>query len=269
MPLMSTRSEQTNTKRYHIRAVDRALAILKLFIREEGEMSASEIGQRLHLHRSTTFRFLATLMSSGFIEQNPGNNKYYLGVASLELGSAFLRHSNLRDVAMEMLEALRDGTGETVHLAILDNYEVIYLEKLAGLHPIGHMSSRVGNRSPAYCTGLGKAILAYLSEDKVRDMFQIIEIRKFTENTIMERRAFFEELSRTRSDGFAVDVQEHELGVMCIAAPVFDHKGVIAAISTAGPSDRMLRKMEEDQIALMVKEAARSISARMGGRSYL
>ena len=262
---MSAHQKPTNTKRYNIRAVDRALAILKLFIHEDGEMSASEIGQHLDLHRSTTFRFLATLTSSGFIEQNPENGKYYLGVASLELGSAFLRHSNLRDAAMEFLEALRDDSGETVHLAIMEDHEVIYLEKLGGLHPIGLMSSRVGSRSPAYCTGLGKAWLANIPEDQAAEIFQSTERRKFTENTIVERHAFFEELSRIRSDGYAIDDQEHEMGVMCIAAPVFDHKGIVAAISAAGPSDRMLKKMEEDQLALMVKEAARLLSTRMGG----
>jgi IclR family KDG regulon transcriptional repressor len=227
-------------------------------------MSATEISRRLDLHRSTTFRFLATLMSAGFIEQNPDNGKFSLGVVSLELGNAFLKHSNLRDTAVEILENLRDDTGETVHLAILEDHEVIYLEKLAGLHPIGLMSSRVGSRSPAYCTGLGKALLAYLPEDQLQDFFQNTEFKKHTEKTITRRQVFLGELARIREGGYAVDDEEHEMGVMCIAAPVFDHKGIVAAISAAGPSDRMGRKLREEHLEQQVKEAAGMISARIG-----
>jgi len=261
---MTTHEEGTGSNRYHIRSVERALSILKLFIYDESELSATEISKGLDLHRSTTFRFLTTLMSAGFIEQNPDNGKYSLGVVSLELGSAFLNHSSLRETAVEILETLRDESGETVHLAILEEHEVIYLEKLAGLHPIGLMSSRVGSRSPAYCTGLGKALLAYLPEDQLQDFLQKTDLIKHTENTITKRQVFLDELARIRTFGYAVDDEEHEMGVMCIAAPVFDHKGIVAAISAAGPSDRMGRKLREEHLEQRVKEAAGLISTRIG-----
>ena len=236
---MTIKKEETGSKRYHIRSVERAFSILKLFISGDSELSATEISEQLNLHRSTTFRFLTTIMSSGFIDQNPKNGRYHLDAASFELGNAFLKHSNLREKAMSILESLRDNSGETVHLAILAEYEVVYLEKLAGLHPIGLMSSRIGSRSPAYCTGLGKAILAYSPEDEIQKLFQSSEIKQYTENTITECPVFQDEVSRIRTNGYAADNQEHENGVMCIAAPVFDHTGVVAAISVAGPSERI------------------------------
>ena len=264
---MTTKKEETDSNRYHIRSVERALSILNLFIYDESELSAAEISEQLNLHRSTIFRFLTTMMSSGFIEQNPKNDKYYLGVASFELGNAFLRHSNLHEKATAILESLRDDSGETVHFAFLVENEVVYLEKLAGLHPIGLMSSRVGSRSPAYCTGLGKAFLAYSPIDEIQELFQSVEITQYTENTITEYQEFLDELSRIRTNGYAVDNQEHEDGVMCIAAPVFDHAGVVAAISVAGPSKRIGRKMDEENLEMLVKKAAELISSSMGWRS--
>jgi IclR family KDG regulon transcriptional repressor len=262
---MNSQNEDAGSTRYHIRAVERALSILKLFIANGSELSAAEISAHLNLHRSTTFRFLVTLMDSGFIEQNPQNHKYHLGIATFELGNAFLKQTNLHERAKSVLESLRDQSGETVHLAILEENEVVYLEKLAGLHPIGLMSSRVGSRSPAYCTGLGKALLAYSREEEIQQVIQNTKMTVFTENTITNRQELLDEFSRIRAQGYAVDQEEHEHGVMCVAAPVFDSTGVVAAISAAGPAARMDRKMKEENLELLVKEAAASISMRLGG----
>ncbi|NIM94762.1 MAG: helix-turn-helix domain-containing protein [Anaerolineales bacterium] len=255
----------SNSDRYHIRSVERALSILELFVDGEREQSASTISKALNLHRSTTFRFLATLTSSGFIEHNAENGKYRLGVASLELGTAFLRHSDLRENATSILEKLRDDSGETVHLAILEGNEIVYLEKLVGLHPIGLMPSLVGGRSPAHCTGLGKALLAFLSDQQIEGLYQSTEIKHYTGNTITDYQELLAELHEIRSKGFAVDNQEHHSGVMCVAAPVFDQNGVIAAMSVAGPAERIQRKMADKSLDVLVKNSAAAISSRMGG----
>jgi DNA-binding IclR family transcriptional regulator len=262
---MSSQNEDAGSTRYHIRAVERAISILKLFVENDSELSAAEISTQMNLHRSTTFRFLVTLMDSGFIEQNPQNHKYHLGIAAFELGNAFLNQTNLHERAKSVLESLRDRSGETVHLAIREENQVVYLEKLAGLHPIGLMSSRVGSRSPVYCTGLGKALLAYSQEKEIQKVIQNTKMTQFTENTITDHQELLEELSRIRAQGYAIDQQEHEHGVMCVAAPVFDSTGVVAAISAAGPVDRMDRKMKEENLELQVKEAAASISMSLGG----
>ena len=252
-----------NRYRYVTRSVERALNILHQFILGEAEISLSEISHRVGLHQSTAFRLLATLSAAGFAEQNPNTGRYRLGPASLSVGQAFLRHSDLRQLAEAPLANLRDRSGETVHLATLHGEDVIYLEKLPGLHPIGLMSSRVGDRSPAHCTGLGKALLAHVPEELVRDLFAG-GLRSYTPRTITRMGAFLPELAKVRQMGFAIDDEEHEQGVMCVAAPVFDSHRVVAAISVAGPADRMREGVRYRDLTGEVLAAAEDISSRLG-----
>jgi len=258
----------THKERYHVRTVDRALSILKVFIANEGEgeLSLTEISRTVALDQSTTYRLLATLEASGFIEQSDMTGKYRLGVTTLTLSEAFLRHNNLSQRAKPSLVSLRDQCGETVHLAILEGTEVVYLDKLAGLHPIGLMSSRVGGRSPAYCTGLGKSLLAYYPSSQIKSAYKNYSLKKYTANTITDLDTLLEELAKIRTIGYAVDIEEHEPGVACIAAPVFDHQGIAAAISISGPSNRLLDQTAKLDLPKMVVEAAREISSQLGGK---
>jgi IclR family KDG regulon transcriptional repressor len=249
--------------RYVTRSVERALTILHLFILGEAEISLSDISHRVGLHQSTVFRLLATLGAAGFTEQNPNTGRYRLGPAALSLGQAFLRHSDLRQLAEASLAILRDRSGETVHLAILDGTEVLYLEKLPGLHPIGLMSSRVGDRSPAHCTGLGKALLAFEPEAEVRQLARD-GLRSYTPRTITRISSLLPELATIREKGYAVDDEEHEVGVVCVAAPVFDSSQVVAAISASGPADRIRQEMDDLELTDQVLSAAVEISARLG-----
>jgi IclR family acetate operon transcriptional repressor len=252
-----------NRYRYVTRSVERALNILHLFIVGEAEIGLSDISHRVGLHQSTVFRLLATLSAAGFAEQNPHTGRYRLGPSALSIGQAFLRHSDLRQLAEAPLANLRDRSGETVHLATLNGKDIIYLEKLPGLHPIGLMSSRVGERSPAHCTGLGKALLAHEPEDDVREIFAG-GLRSYTPRTITRMGAFLPELAKVRQAGFAVDDEEHEQGVMCVAAPVFDSHQVVAAISVAGPADRMREAIRYRDLTGEVLTAAEEISTRLG-----
>ena len=143
-------------------------------------------------------------------------------------------------MALPELEMLRDETTETIHLAILDNMEVVYLEKLHGLHAIGLMSSYIGGRALAYCTGLGKALLAYSDLDRVRAHFEQVGFRRYTDTTIVNVDDLIDHLDFVRQQGYAWDEGEHEAEVRCVAAPVFDLTGrAVAAISIAGPVSRM------------------------------
>jgi DNA-binding IclR family transcriptional regulator len=256
-------------EQYHVRTVDRALSILKAFIanESEGEFSLTEISRTVSLDQSTTYRLLVTLEASGFIEQSDKNGRYRLGVASLALSEAFLRQNDLCQRANPSLVALRDKCGETVHLAIMEGIEVVYLDKLAGLHPIGLMSSRVGGRSPAHCTGLGKSLLAYYPDSMIRSAYQNLVLNKYTTNTITDLDSLMKELVKIREKGYAVDVEEHEQGVACIASPVFDHRGIAAAISVSGPSDRVIQQISKSNLPQMVIDAAGEISSLLGGRS--
>lgn len=250
--------------RYVTRSVERALSILHLYVVSEAEIGLSDISARVELHQSTVFRLLVTLSASGFTEQNPDTGRYRLGPAALSLGQAFMRHSDLRQIAESPMASLRDRSGETVHLATLDRAEIIYLEKLPGLHPIGLMSSRVGDRSPAHCTGLGKALLAREPESVIREYFKVGGLRAFTPRTITRMGDLLRELEKVRQTGFAVDDEEHEVGVVCVAAPVSDSRRVVAAISVAGPADRIREENRDSQLTEQVLAAAAEVSAKLG-----
>lgn len=259
-------SAEPSDERYRIRSVQRALDVLQLLAQEEGgELSASEISRRLKLPQSTVFRLLVTLGAERFVAQNPLNGKFHPGVTCLTLGNAFLAHSDLRQVAIPCLERLRDETGETVHLAVLDRDEVVYLDKLAGLHPIGLMSSRIGGRAPLHCTGVGKALLAALSEQRLMELLVPSRLKRYTPNTVVEPSKLIDELAVVRGQGYSIDNQEHEPGVGCIATPVFDDRGVAGAISIAGPADRVLGEAYRERFVKLVRQVGGEISSRLGG----
>ena len=249
--------------RYVTRSVERALSILQLFALGEAEIGLSEISSRAGLHQSTVFRLLATLSAAGFTEQSPLTGRYRLGLSALTLGQAFLRHSDLRQIAEPALGVLRDRSGETVHLATLDGTQVVYLEKLPGLHPIGLMSSRVGDRAPAHCTGLGKALLAHQPEAVLRESYRS-GLTEFTPRTITRIGPLLAEMEKVRQAGFAVDDEEHEPGVVCIAASVSDSRRVVAAISVSGPSERIREKIRRSRLPEQVLAAANDISIHLG-----
>ena len=146
--------------RYNIRAVDRAVRILSV-LSDGRPRTLTELSEAIEINSSTTFRLLATLACSNYVERIEQSGAYRLGLACLELSRAYHESNDIRQSALPELEMLRDDTKETVHLAILDKMEVVYVEKLHGLHAIGLMSSRLGGRSPAYCTGVGKVLLAH------------------------------------------------------------------------------------------------------------
>ena len=250
--------------RYQIRSVQRALTVLRTFLAHDSGISASLLSQETGLDPSTVFRLLVTLEAQGFVEVDPKSGKYQPGVVLLELGSRFLKNNDIRSRSIGHLERLRDRFGETVHLTVLDGNEVVYLEKLAGLRPIGFMSSRVGDRNPAHCTGVGKALLAYLPDAELARRYPNGRLKRYTAHTITSLKALRAELKSVRSLGYAVDQEEHEEGVKCVAVPTFDHQGIAAAVSVSGPVDRMEDHLAHDELIGALLDAARQISAQMG-----
>ncbi len=267
-------TDATENERYHVRAVLRALDVLEAFSTDCPALSLMEISGRVGLNPSTTFRLLATLQSRGYVEHDEATGRYRVGVAVLRPTSTFLAHLNVRERVYPFLVDLRDATRETVHLTVLDprTMEVIYLEKLEGLQPIGLMSSRVGGRSPAYCTAVGKALLAYQDPAAVRAFFSRSGLKRFTANTITSVDALLAELERVRECGYALDNAEHEEDVMCVAIPLWNHlQAAVAAISVSGPVDRMTRAVRDDGLVERVlavgKMASRQLGATPSGAS--
>ncbi|GAB4575677.1 MAG: IclR family transcriptional regulator [Anaerolineae bacterium] len=250
-------------ERYHIRALDRAISVLSI-LSDGTPRTMVELAEACNLSVSTMFRILATLADHHYVERDDVTGKYALGFACLELARSYQMHNHIRRVALPELEKLRDETKETIHLAILDNMEVAYLEKLHGLHAIGLMSSQVGGRALAYCTGLGKALLAHEDPDRVRAHFSQHGLKVFTDTTIRTVDELMAHLARIREQGYATDYGEHEPEVFCIAAPIFDAGNhAVAAISISGPSNRMM-PLESGHNLTRILEAARNISRQLG-----
>ena len=256
--------ENMSDTRYNIRVLDRAIRILSL-LADGKPHTPVEVSEGINLSPSTTFRLLTTLSYHNYIKRDERTNQYRLGFACLELAHAYADSNDLRKVALPELEALRDGVKETVHLAILDNMEIVYLEKLTGLHAIGMMSSRVGGRSPAHCTGVGKVLLAFQKPDLVRSYYKKQGLNRYTDTTIIDLDVLIQELEDIRRRGYAFDKGEHEYEVRCIAAPIFDlSEEVVAALSISGPSARMDPLEDNDILIQKTKQTALDISRQLG-----
>jgi DNA-binding IclR family transcriptional regulator len=252
--------------RYNIRVLDRAFRMLDL-LADGIERSLTEISEAIDLNTSTTFRLVASLEYHRYLSRDEESGKYMLGLACLELAKSFQAGHALSRLAAPDLEALRDDVRETVHLAVLDGADVVYLQKLPGLHAIGFLESRVGGRLPAYCTGLGKVLLAYADPRYVRDLVEgsYGTLERFTPATVTDVDELMAQLATIRERGFAFDRGEHEPDVRCVAVPVFGRNGGIpAAISVAGPANRMEPLQENWAVIDATRAAAAKISRKLG-----
>jgi IclR family transcriptional regulator, KDG regulon repressor len=249
--------------RYTVDAAAKALQILGRFSTAHPRLSLAEIPAQTGIPRATAFRLLSTLEEAGFVVRVDG--EYRLGLKCFVLGNVAAADIDLRNEAYPTLSALRDETGETVQIAILDQWQVVYIERVPSRQAVGYMTSRAGTLLPAYCTGLGKALLAYLPEADVGAWAATQTFAPLTPTTITTLPRLLDELRAIRDRGYALDEQEREMGVRCIAAPVRDHRAqVVAAISVAGPAERMPRTLVGSAMARQVVAAAREISIRLG-----
>jgi DNA-binding IclR family transcriptional regulator len=248
---------------YTVDAAAKALQILSVFSQNERRMSLAELAARTGIPRATAFRLLSTLEQSGFLVKESA--EYRLGFKCFVLGSIAGADLDLRREAVPHLTALRDATGETTQIAVLDNWHVVFLERVLSRQAVAYMTSRAGAVLPAYCTGLGKVLLAHRPEEAVTAWAATQTFKALTPNTVTTVHRLLEELAATRERGYAVDEQERESGVSCIAAPVRDADGdVVAAISVAGPTDRMPGELVGSEMAAQVVAAARALSTHLG-----
>jgi IclR family KDG regulon transcriptional repressor len=241
--------------------VDKALRILELL--GDGELRLVDLSSRLGEHKSTVLRLLSTLQTHGFVHQDGDSKRYSLGLKVLQLASARLADMDLREAARESMQRVGDLTRETIHLGVYDEPHIVYIDKIESTLPI-RMYSRVGARAESYCTGVGKALIAFLSDYEFERYLQKVSFTQFTPNTITSANELREEIVRIRAQGYALDLQEHEEGIRCAAAPIFGFDGrVTGAISIAAPA---FRRSEGDirMLAPAVMEAARQISQNLG-----
>ena len=226
-------------------------------------LGVTEIATRLREHKSTVLRLLVTLENEGYVGQDPRTLAYHLRTKLFQLGSAGLAGMDLVKVARPHLDRLGALTGEVVHLGVLDEGEVVYIIKVESQHVI-NMYSRIGRRSPAHCTGLGKALIAYLPEDELDRLIERRGLHRYTANTFADPTSLKAHLAEIRARGVAFDHEEHEPGVRCVSAPVRDHTGaVVASISMAAPAMRLTPEQAEAVVGV-VRDTARLISEELG-----
>jgi DNA-binding IclR family transcriptional regulator len=251
-----------------VKSVSRALDIITLVSMKKGGLGVTEIAKQIDINKSSVYRILSTLVQYGYIEQDGETGKYKLGYKFLEISSKLLESIDLRAEARPFLQELENETNEVIHLVVYDQGEVVYIEKLEGNETL-RMHSKVGKRAPMHCTSVGKAILAYLPSSVVLDILERKGMPVHTDKTITEKEEFLKELSQVRQKGFALDLEENEYGITCIAVPIFDHLGkVIAAVSISGPTMRMTDDRMNTLKSIMVK-TGKAVSARLGHISPL
>lgn len=241
--------------------VTKALQVLQAFTYEHPVLGVSELARRLEMGKSSVHRILSTLAEQGFVVKT-ADDRYRLGLKLHELGQQVVSSLELREVAHVPLEKLRNETGETVHLAVLEGSDVVYVHRIESQATL-RMFSRVGRRVPAHTTSSGKCLLAFGEEADVEEVIAA-GLPRVGPRTITSRSAFLQALKKIRADGFAVSVEENERGVISIGAPVFGHdRSCVAAISMAAP---MLR-ISEDKVphfSRIVRRCALEISSGMG-----
>jgi len=263
---MKRRPQSPPAARYTVDAAAKALELLSVFSFREPRLSLADLAMRTGIPRATAFRLLSTLEQSGFLAKEHG--AYQLGIKCFVLGNIVAGGLDLRETAHPHLAALRDSTRETTQLAILDHWQVVYLERMLSPLPVGFMRSRAGAILPAYCTGLGKTLLAFRPEGEVEAWAATQTFTALTPRTITSAKRLMRELRAIRERGYGLDEEEREKGVCCIAAPVRSHSGqVVAAISVAGPSQRMPRALAGSDMAGAVVAAAAAISIDLGAES--
>jgi DNA-binding IclR family transcriptional regulator len=243
-------------------SVGRALGILQYIARYPGEHGVRSLSAALDLSPSTAHRLLDTLTRAGFVRQNPATERYSIGAQAVQLGIAALGSFDVTAVAPPCLRTLVAETGESAFLVVLDDGEVVYLYKEEG-HRAIRTTARLGSRRPVHCTALGKSFLATMPPAEARALLDRQGMPALTAHTITDMARMWEELADIRLRGYAVDREEVELGLMCLAAPVRDYRGAtVAAVSMAGPIERM--QPFEERYGRRIAAAALEISLALG-----
>ena len=243
--------------------VRNAARLLKVFRSREADLGVSELARRLGLGKSTVHRMLTTLVAEGLIEQNPRTGGYRLGIVMFELGQAVRVHMDLHAAVGQVLSELRAQTGESSQVGVLDGHEVVYVDRLESAHSL-RLFTETGRRVPVHCTSSGKVLLAYLPEARRHAVLREAPMTALTPHTITSREQLVAELTRVRRRGWAEAINEREIGIASIAAPVRDVTGdVVAAISIGVPLARC-SVMALRRLAPTIVEAAEAASRRLG-----
>ncbi len=246
-----------------IQSVERALRIIDLFDEQTPELKITSISKKMELNKSTVHSLLKTLQKYHYIEQNPENGKYKLGMKLAERGNFVISTIDIRKEAKKYIIDLSNKTGQTTHLGVLNGREGVYIDKVEGEKAV-ILYSRIGRGIPLHATAVGKVLLAYQKTEDIHRLLEGYQYTKQTPNTIMEESELQTELEKVRKQGYAMDDQENEQDVRCIAVPILNHKNqVLAAISISTLVSRV-NYQELEEYLILLKKAGQELSEDMG-----
>ena len=244
-------------------SLSKALMVLKEVCCAQDPMRFADLVERSELPKATAHRILNTLVDEGLVRFEDNSQLYHPGYGLLELAHKAWSSMDIRDLAADQMKNLWQETGETIHLAVLDRGDVIYIDKMESQKSL-RLFSAVGKKGPAYCTGVGKAMIAYLNEEELADVISKQSFIKHTETTLDSEEKLRTELDKIRQTGVSLDMQEHEEGIQCAASVIFNYRNEpIAALSITAPVFRV----DDERFAFFqtrIKEACQEVSKRMG-----
>jgi DNA-binding IclR family transcriptional regulator len=248
-------------KYYNIASLEKGIKILEL-LAAHGELSVSDAARLMDTNRAGSHRFISTLKDLGYVEKN-SNNKYQPTLKILALSQKVADRFEIRRMAKPYMHRLSMMYKETINLGLFKNQEIIHIDKIDSLEVL-RMDSALGDKAPAYCTGLGKSILAFLPDHELAHYLDTVERKPLAPNTITDKEEFLAELARIRQNKYAVDDEEMTIGLRCIGAPIFDHNHYPAyAISISGPAMRLTHRTIEEMKSNILK-VSEDLSRKMG-----
>lgn len=250
------------TPQGQLSSVGSALRMLKTFTAEEPELSISDLARRLGVAKSTAHRQASTLVAEGFLEQNPQDGRYRLGLLLFSIGTLVRRRLDVSEQAVPHLQALCEDSGETVHLAVLHDTEIVFLRNIESKQAI-RPRSYLGVRKPAFCTSEGRALLAFGSAQPLSSVLRGPLVAR-TPKTLTDKAVIGRLLQKIRLQGYALDDEESEVGMRGVAAPIFDASGqAVASVGVVGPVQRFTAPRQR-ALAALVMSTAEAISRHLG-----
>lgn len=248
-----------------IQSVQKALQILDVLHENVADMGVTELSKATGLYKSTCHRILATLKESGYVEQSEQTGKFRLGWRLFQLGASLPERVRLTDVARPEMVKLAGTCGESINLAIRSGRDALFVDRVSG-DALFRPEIRIGTRLPAHATGVGKVLLAWLSTDVLKGLYESEEIPPVTPSSIIRRTDLFTLLSKVQKDGYALDLEESGAGIGCLAVPIRDHTGAVAAALSITFLASRMSELPRDENAALLKRHAETISRALGYR---
>ncbi|WP_239752133.1 IclR family transcriptional regulator [Mammaliicoccus sp. H-M34] len=245
----------------NVQSIDRALNILEI-ISEQEQISLKGLVEATGLSKATVHRLVNSLITNGYVQQEPLTNQYQITFKMFQLGNKRVQNIDFLNVAKSMISQLMTTVSETCHLVVEDNNEVVYIDKFIPSNNNRSMASKIGKRAPMYCTAVGKSILSTYDNEKIQEIWNQSDIVKLTENTITDYNQFIDEIAIIREQGYSVDNEENEKGIYCVSTYFVNYRNEVqGAISLSFPTTELHKK---DFFVEELKTCALKISRLLG-----